>query len=87
MNHYERMREPIGTPAIHSTIGGDLYISIASLEDGRAGLLLILTPLVPWIWFAVLLMAAGGVLALVPLPRIAGGVGATKPLVAAEAAR
>ena len=70
MNHYEMMREPIGTPDVHSTIGGDLYISIASLESTRAGLLLIVTPLVSWIWLAVLLMALGGVIALVRVPRM-----------------
>ena len=71
MNHYEMMREPIGTPDVHSTIGGDLYISIASIEEGQAGLLLIATPLVSWIWFAVLLMAAGGVIALLPTWKFA----------------
>src|SRR5439155_662741 len=28
MNQYAAMREPIGTPAVHSTIASDLYISI-----------------------------------------------------------
>ncbi|MFL6247880.1 MAG: heme lyase CcmF/NrfE family subunit [Thermoanaerobaculia bacterium] len=71
MNHYEMMREPIGTPDVYSTIGGDLYISIANLENGRAGLLLIVTPLVSWIWIAVLLMAMGGVIVLTPsMPSI-----------------
>ncbi|MDP9191502.1 MAG: heme lyase CcmF/NrfE family subunit [Acidobacteriota bacterium] len=85
MNHYEMMREPIGTPDVHSTIGGDLYISIASIEDGRAGLLLIVTPLVSWIWLAVLLMAAGGVVALVPAFRFAPKTNA-EALSGAEAA-
>jgi cytochrome c-type biogenesis protein CcmF len=76
MNHYEMMREPIGTPDVHSTIGGDLYISIASIEDGQAGLLLIVTPLVSWIWLAVLLMAAGGVVALIPTMKFAPKVDA-----------
>jgi cytochrome c-type biogenesis protein CcmF len=66
MNQYEMMREPIGTPDVYSTITGDLYVSIASVERGRAGLLLIVTPLVSWLWIAVLMMAAGGVIALVP---------------------
>ena len=35
----------------------------------RAGLLLIVTPLVSWLWIAVLMMAAGGVIALVPWPQ------------------
>ncbi len=84
MNQYEMMREPIGTPDVHSTIGGDLYISIASLEANRAGLLLIVTPLVSWIWIAVLLMAAGGFIALVQFPRFAAKT-AAKPLVEVKA--
>jgi cytochrome c biogenesis factor len=64
------MREPIGTPDVHSTLTGDLYVSIASIEGDRAGLLLIVTPLVSWLWIAVLLMAIGGVIALVPLPHV-----------------
>jgi len=66
MNQYEMMREPIGSPDVHSTLTGDLYVSIASIERDRAGLLLIVTPLVSWLWIAVLLMAIGGVIALVP---------------------
>ena len=72
MNQYEMMREPIGTPDVYSTIGGDLYVSITSLEEGRAGLLLITTPLVSWIWIAVVLMALGGILAIAPRPARAG---------------
>jgi len=68
MNHYEMMREPIGTPDVYSTLAGDLYVSVASIEQNRAGLLLIVTPLVSWIWIAVLLMAMGGVIAVVPWP-------------------
>ena len=68
MNQYEMMREPIGTPDVHSTFGGDLYVSIASIEQGRAGLLLIVTPLVSWIWISVLMMAVGGVIAILPWP-------------------
>jgi len=71
MNQYEMMREPIGTPDVHSTLTGDLYVSIAGLEDGHAALLLIFTPFVSWIWIAVLVMAAGGAFALIPLPRSA----------------
>jgi cytochrome c-type biogenesis protein CcmF len=71
MNQYEMMREPIGTPDVHSTIGGDLYISIASIESGSAGLLLIVTPMVSWVWLSVLLMALGGIIALAPRFRVA----------------
>jgi len=68
MNQYAMMREPIGTPAVHSTLTGDLYISVMNLDPSSesAGLLLLFTPMVSWIWYAVLLMGLGGVIALVP---------------------
>ncbi|MGZ7032858.1 MAG: heme lyase CcmF/NrfE family subunit, partial [Thermoanaerobaculia bacterium] len=71
MNQYQMMREPSGTPAVHSTFTGDLYVSIMNLDvsGGRAGVLLIITPLVSWIWFAVLMMGLGGVIALIPMRR------------------
>lgn len=69
MNQYLAMREPIGTPAVYSTVAGDLYISIMNLDTGgeNAGLLLLITPMVSWIWLAVLLMGLGGVIALIPM--------------------
>jgi len=72
MNQYAMMREPIGTPAVHSTITEDLYVSIMNVDPSTesAGVLLITTPMVGWIWYAVLLMGLGGVIALVPPRRI-----------------
>jgi cytochrome c-type biogenesis protein CcmF len=67
MNQYEAMREPIGSPDVHSTLSGDLYVSIASLESDRVALLLIITPLVSWIWGGVVLMALGGLISLIPV--------------------
>jgi cytochrome c-type biogenesis protein CcmF len=69
MNQYATMREPIGTPAVHSTITGDFYISIMNLQAGQAGVLLINMPMVGWIWFSVLMMGAGGLIALIPSRR------------------
>ncbi len=68
MNQYAAMREPIGTPAVHSTLAGDLYVSIMNLDASgdNAGLLLLITPMVSWIWIAVLLMGLGGVIAIIP---------------------
>ncbi len=68
MNQYATMREPIGTPAVHSTLAGDLYVSIMNLDGSgeNAGLLLLITPMVSWIWIAVLLMGVGGVIAIIP---------------------
>lgn len=70
MNQYEMMREPIGTPDVYSTVGGDLYISILNLDGGSAGLLLIVTPAMSWLWISVLLMGLGGVIALIPARQV-----------------
>jgi cytochrome c-type biogenesis protein CcmF len=69
MNQYASMREPIGTPAVHSTITRDFYISIMNLQGDQAGVLLINMPMVGWIWFSVLMMGAGGLIALIPSRR------------------
>jgi cytochrome c-type biogenesis protein CcmF len=68
MNQYAAMREPIGTPAVHSTLKGDLYISIMNIapDQQSAGIVVIYTPMVSWIWVSVLLMGLGGVVALIP---------------------
>src|SRR4051795_287004 len=66
MNQYAAMREPIGTPAVYSTIGRDYYVSIMNLQGDQAGVLIINMPMVGWIWGAVLLMGAGGLIALIP---------------------
>ncbi len=71
MNQYQMMREPIGTPDVYSTIGGDLYLSLMNvdLESQSAGVLMITTPMVGWIWFAVIGMGLGGLIALIPERR------------------
>ena len=72
MNQYATMREPIGTPAVYSTLKGDLYISIMNIAADKqsAGIVVIYTPMVSWIWFSVLLMGLGGVVALIPARRV-----------------
>jgi len=69
MNQYATMREPIGTPAVHSTITRDYYISIMNLQGDQAGVLIINMPMVGWIWGAVLMMGVGGLIALIPMRR------------------
>jgi cytochrome c-type biogenesis protein CcmF len=68
MNQYQTMREPIGTPAVYSTLKGDLYISIMNIapDQQSAGIVVIYTPMVSWIWLSVLLMGLGGIVALIP---------------------
>jgi cytochrome c-type biogenesis protein CcmF len=66
LNQYDSQREPIMTPAVRTSLGHDLYLTLGSVgADGRAGIRAILTPAVLWIWIGVLVMVAGTGLCLV----------------------
>ncbi|MGZ5493155.1 MAG: heme lyase CcmF/NrfE family subunit [Thermoanaerobaculia bacterium] len=69
MNQYLAMREPIGTPDVYSTIGGDFYLSVLNIdpEHQSAAVNAIITPFVGWIWAAVIMMGLGGLAALIPV--------------------
>jgi cytochrome c-type biogenesis protein CcmF len=71
MNHYFSQREPIGTPDVRTTFGGDLYLSIMNIDPaaGSVGILAIINPMVGWIWIATGVMAIGGFMALLPMRR------------------
>jgi cytochrome c-type biogenesis protein CcmF len=71
MNQYEAQREPIGTPAVRTSLTEDLYLSIQNIDpaSGTVGLLALVNPMVGWIWIATAVMALGGLLALVPARR------------------
>src|SRR4051812_6991028 len=71
MNHYESQREPVGTPAVRSGLTEDLYLSVHNIDatSGTVGLLVLVTPMVAWIWVATAVMALGGLMALVPPVR------------------
>jgi cytochrome c-type biogenesis protein CcmF len=75
MNQYENQREPIGTPAVRTSLTEDLYLSIMNVdpERGTLGLLALVNPMVGWIWIATAVMALGGVVALLPPPRAREG--------------
>jgi cytochrome c-type biogenesis protein CcmF len=68
MNQYERQREPIGTPAVRSSLFEDLYLSVMNIDPaaGTLGLVAMVNPMVGWIWAATALMALGSLVALVP---------------------
>ncbi|HWE25356.1 MAG TPA: heme lyase CcmF/NrfE family subunit [Myxococcales bacterium] len=72
MNQYENQREPIGTPAVRSGLVEDLYLSIHNIDvdSGSVGLLVLVNPMVAWIWIATAVMALGGLVALVPAGRL-----------------
>ena len=69
MSHYENQREPIGSPAVRSSLTEDLYLSIHNIDSDSVGLLVLINPMVSWIWIATGIMALGGLVALVPSLR------------------
>jgi cytochrome c biogenesis factor len=71
MNQYAGMREPIGTPDVHSTLTRDLYLSIMNVDPATqtVSVMMLITPMVSWIWIAVFMMGIGGVIALIPMRR------------------
>jgi cytochrome c-type biogenesis protein CcmF len=71
MSRYQTQREPIGTPAVRTGFGHDLYLSILNVDPATQtlGLHALLNPMVGWIWIATGIMASGGVLALLPAHR------------------
>jgi cytochrome c-type biogenesis protein CcmF len=71
MSQYENQREPIGTPAVRTSLVEDLYLSIHNIDpgSGTVGLLVLVNPMVGWIWIATAIMALGGLVALVPSLR------------------
>jgi cytochrome c-type biogenesis protein CcmF len=71
MNYYEMSRDPIGTPDVRTTLTHDLYISVMNIDPRRntVGLHLIINPMVGWIWIAMIAMAIGGLMGLIPARR------------------
>jgi cytochrome c-type biogenesis protein CcmF len=67
LNQYPTMREPLGTPAVRTSIAYDLYLTLQNVgADGTIGLRAIMTPAVSWIWIGVLVMVLGTGVCLVP---------------------
>jgi cytochrome c-type biogenesis protein CcmF len=71
MNYYASQREPVGTPAVRSSLRHDLYLSVLNIDpEGRSiGLHAMINPMVVWLWIATLLMGLGGLFALLPSRR------------------
>ena len=71
MNQYDSQREPVGSPAVRTFLFEDLYLSVLNLDaaGGRLGLHVLINPLVGWIWPATGIMALGGLLGVLPVPR------------------
>jgi cytochrome c biogenesis factor len=70
MNQYQMMREPIGSPDVHTNALRDVYISLSNIDTGgqTASITVFISPMVVWIWLAVIAMALGALFAMIP-PR------------------
>src|SRR5688572_6657472 len=68
MNQYRTMREPIGTPDVHTTAGGDFYIALSNIDPAAqtASITVFVAPMIVWIWIAVIFMGIGGLISLIP---------------------
>ncbi|MCB9556295.1 MAG: heme lyase CcmF/NrfE family subunit [Deltaproteobacteria bacterium] len=68
MNHYPRQMNPIGTPAVRSTLTGDLYLSAMQIDPAGSfiGLRVYLNPAVPWLWVGMFVMMVGGTISAWP---------------------
>jgi cytochrome c-type biogenesis protein CcmF len=82
MNQYQGMREPIGTPDVHTTAAGDLYLALSNIDPvaETASVNVITTPLVMWIWISVILMGIGALFGLIPARRRVVTTEAREPL-------
>ncbi len=82
MNQYEAQREPIGTPAVRSSLFEDLYLSVMNIDPRgqRLGLHAMVNPMVGWIWGASAVMGLGGILSLLPARRERARLAAPDPV-------
>ncbi len=68
MNQYQMMREPIGSPDVHTTLMRDVYIALSNVDPARqtASITVYNAPMVVWIWIAVIAMGLGALFSLIP---------------------
>jgi cytochrome c-type biogenesis protein CcmF len=68
MNQYDTMREPIGSPSVYTTARSDFYISLSNIDtrNETASITVFSSPMVVWIWIAVIIMGLGGLMSLIP---------------------
>jgi cytochrome c-type biogenesis protein CcmF len=71
MNQYQMMREPIGSPDVHTTAARDVYIALSNIDPNSdtASITLFISPMILWIWLAVIAMALGALFGLIPASR------------------
>lgn len=61
MNHYRGQMNPIGTPAVRSSLFEDLYLSVMTIDpEGKyVGMRAFVNPMIYWIWLAAGIMVLG----------------------------
>ena len=71
LNRYSGQMNPIGTPAVLSTVKEDLYLSLMSVAEGgkAAGLRAFVNPMVSWLWIGACVMVLGILVAVWPARR------------------
>ncbi|HEX8818639.1 MAG TPA: heme lyase CcmF/NrfE family subunit [Archangium sp.] len=80
MNYYERMTDPVGTPAVRETLKEDLYLSLMAFseERGTASFNAWIFPLVGWIWWSIPILVLGTLIALWPSRKARAAVAETE---------
>jgi len=65
MNHYRGQMNPIGTPAVRSSLTQDLYLSVMTIDPNGSyvGLRAFVNPMIYWIWIAAGFMVLGCLIA------------------------
>ncbi|MCL7972873.1 MAG: heme lyase CcmF/NrfE family subunit [marine benthic group bacterium] len=69
MNYYPNSQQPIGTPAVRSTLKEDLYLTLMAFDEAQgshATVRAIVNPAVPWLWIGGMIVALGAILAVMP---------------------
>ena len=71
MNVYQMMREPIGSPDVYTTAGGDFYIALSNIDlaNQTVSITVFAAPLVVWVWISIIAMGLGALFGLVPSRR------------------
>jgi cytochrome c-type biogenesis protein CcmF len=66
MNFYPTSDQPVPTPAVRSSIRGDLYLNLMAFDrtGATATIKVIFQPLVPWMWFGGGIVVLGALISL-----------------------